>query len=135
MGKIRFLGFSILLLWMVFASGCATEEEIVFDITGNWMFVYHSVGDTGYFTYSFSGSSVAGTSSDITRGHTGTYTVSNTAITINATWDTGGICGIKTEILTGTFTAPDTMSGSINSSYTGACMIWDPWNTWEAYKL
>ena len=135
MAKKSLVCISIAMLWMICMSGCATSEEIVYDITGNWMFVYHSVGNTGYFNYGFSGSSTAGTSSDLTRGHTGTYTVNNTAVTITATFDTGGICGIKTENLTGTFTATDTMSGSINSSYSGICMIWDPWTTWEAYKL
>ena len=135
MKKKSLVCVSIAMLWMIWTPGCSTTEEIVYDITGNWMFAFHSTNTTDTINFNFSGSSTNGIANDLTRGHTGIYTVNNTTVAITLTFDTGGFCGMRTETITGTFTAPGTLSGNISITYSNVCFVFDPWTTWDAYRL
>jgi len=136
MGK-KFLIFLIIPLWgILFVTGCSTTEETIYDLTGSWLFTFHpSGGGSDLVTFIFIGSLTSGTSSDLTRGYSGTYTVDNTAVNIILTFYIDSFCGNQTEMINGTFTSATTMTGTYDYSVTGNCLLKDPWISWEATKL
>lgn len=129
---ICLLTFGIVVVLLFF--GCKTSEEIVYDITGNWQFTLtNDISGASVSVFGFSGTLTSGTSTDITDGYTGTYTVTGTNVQFTLSWTTTG-CGDITETYTGTFNSTTSMSGSYNFSATGLCWVTGT-TTWTAVKL
>lgn len=133
--KILFCVFFLLLIIFT-ANGCSTKDEITYNISGTWQFTLtRSGGTTDTINLIFMGTVVSGTVTDLTRGYSGTYSVNSTTVNITFTFDAGSLCGDLTEMFNGSFTSPNTMSGTYDFSFTGNCGQKDPWTTWQATQL
>jgi hypothetical protein len=119
-----------LLIGMLSFTGCKTEDEEVFDITGNWTLTMNdtSFGWTFTGTLTCVGTPTAGTvSADFTAYWSppgnGTYTVAGNAVTITIFWPSNG----NTSNLVGAYTTFTAMNGSYTEDYGSS-------GTWTATK-
>lgn len=122
----------LLFVGMLFFTGCKTEEEEVFDITGNWTLSlsYPSYGTSYTGTLTCTGTATGGTvSANFTAEGwgppgTGTYTVAGTAVTITIYWPSNG----NTSYLVGNYTTFTAMNGTLTEDFGSS-------GTWTAMKM
>lgn len=129
--------FIVALFTLLISPACSTTEEeaVVYDLTGNWLFSCQwNPGPHFSLNFTFTGALTNGVAANITDGHSGVYTVNNTAVEIITNY-THSVCGTVTDIYTGTFSSPTTIiSGTHIRTHTGMCALAGEL-TWTAIKL
>ena len=102
----------LILTGLILSSGCQTNEEIIYDIRGTWIFYFSNVSETS--TVTFTGTVDSGTLATV-EGTTGTYTVNgkNAAISADRTEVYGNQKWEFHWEFTGTFIDTRNMSGAV----------------------
>jgi len=114
--------------------GCSTTEESAYDIRGDWTFTYNwAWSGTTICTIRFTGSTASGTTYHVQQGLSGTYTVAGSNLSFTFV-TTEPPCGQITESFLGSFTSPDTLSGTWSADATGPCMF-EPMDSWTATRI
>jgi hypothetical protein len=110
--------FFIILLIVVFGSllfntSCQTIEEIIYDLTGTWLFdISFTFG--GFETIQIT--CIGGVAYDDTYGDVGTYSQTGSNFTINIPW-LSLACGNSVDIYTGNFSTVNRLTGNFSRQY------------------